>query len=369
MKVVAFDTETALIRPGVTAPELACVTYQTPGEAPVILHCTEAYPTVLGWLLDKDLVIVGHNVAYDVMVTCAAWPDLIPLWFQAYDENRVTDTMVRMKLLDITQGEYRGYYDHAKEKKISYKYSLQDLARRCCGIELNKDDWRLRYGEFIDVPLEDWPEGARLYPLEDARATLAVYLEQEPFAKMMPDQFDQARNWLWRGLTSAWGIRTRADKVATLRAETVISRGKVLESLLESGLVRPDGSRDIKRARLALVSAVLNQRERFVSEEIERGVEKDKATEQANKLFPICMTKPSKTCPEGNIQLDADACYSTEDPLMIAYAEYTTLGTVLNKDVEALEQGVKFPIHTRFDIAETGRATSSKPNMQNWSAQ
>ncbi len=70
--------------------------------------------------------------------------------------------------------------------------------------------------------------------------------------------------------------------------------------------------------------------------------------------------------PSGGVSLDADACKATEDEVLEDYASYTELGAVLNKDVPALAAASVFPIHTHYDLAETGRTTSSKPNVQNW---
>ena len=38
---------------------------------------------------------------------------------------------------------------------------------------------------------------------------------------------------------------------------------------------------------------------------------------------------------------------------------------MLSNDVKMLEGGTVYPVHTRYDLAETGRTTSSKPNIQN----
>lgn len=66
------------------------------------------------------------------------------------------------------------------------------------------------------------------------------------------------------------------------------------------------------------------------------------------------------------IALDRDACESTEDPLLEAYAEMTHLSKMLSTDLPMLKQGVDVPIHARYEvILETGRTATSKPNVQN----
>lgn len=323
------------MRPGVKAPELACVSWQRPGLGPRIADRHEGHTAFKSWLSMGDL-LVGMNVSYDMGVMGANYPKLVPAIFEAYDQDRVTDVMLREKLLDIASGCYRAReVSPGKWERINY--SLFDLTKKYTNRILDKDEWRLRYGEFLDVPLKDWPEGARTYPLEDARAHLDVYQAQEAHADpYLVDQYRQARKAFWLHLASAWGLRTVPEAVDRLRAETEAIRDECKAKLVAVGLVRPDGSRDTKAAA-AHMTAVCQR----------LGIR-------------IRLTDG------GNVSLDDDACKATEDPVLKNYARYTTLGTILNKDVKALALGCVYPIHTHFDLAETGRTTSSAPNVQNW---
>jgi hypothetical protein len=138
----AFDTETALIRPGRLAPELVCLTWQVRGEPPRIVHESEAEQVIGAALSACTNVLVGHNVAYDMAVICERFPALRAAVFRAYEEDRVTDTRIRQKLLDIAAGVYRGRVGE-KGRWIKHDYTLEALAKRCAGIVLQKDDWRL----------------------------------------------------------------------------------------------------------------------------------------------------------------------------------------------------------------------------------
>ena len=79
---IAFDTETELIRPGVLAPRLVCLSLAE-GEDAELVHHTNVRPWVEG-LLQGDRLLVGHNVAYDFGVIAAAFPDLLPAIFEEY---------------------------------------------------------------------------------------------------------------------------------------------------------------------------------------------------------------------------------------------------------------------------------------------
>ena len=380
MSVTVFDTETTRFRPGLMAPPLVCVTWASPGKSAGILHANDprTLSLVTSWLTGHD-TLAGHHVPYDLAVLCAKWPQLTSLVFAKLDRDEITDTKLRQQLLDIAAGQFRGY-ERKFEKEIieektvcnvhqdcvenpaigivcaattglgvrkeikrvvrgarwvSHSYDLDALIYRAAGRRLDKDTWRLRYGEFLDVPLEQWPEGARTYPLEDAKATLEVFLKQEEHARYIPDQFRQARAAWALHLTSVWGLRTHAPGVDALERETINSLKAIEGELRSHGLVREDGSRNIKAARKLMVD--------------------------------VCekLKKPVRLTDKGQVSLDADACEATEYDIFESYAELTSLKSVLNKDIPMLRAGTFLPVHTSFGLAGSGRVTSSKPNVQN----
>ena len=328
-----------------------------------------ALPLVTGWLRGSER-LAGHHVAYDFAVLCAKWPQLVPLVFAAYDQDRVTDTKIRQQLLDIAAGEFRGYlrrfdkevlecaeHDDCETLEqcqklgrvtvravkgarwVPYNYDLDAVYYRATGVHLDKDTWRLRYGEFLHVPIAEWPAGAREYPLADARATLDVFQKQEEHARYIPDQYRQARAAWALHLTSVWGLRTHAPGVDKLEAETIAALAEIEDGLKASGLVRAgcrrEGSRDVKAARARMV-AVCQQ-----------------------------LGKPVRLTQKGQVSLDSDACEASEDELLEDYAELTSLKNVLAKDIPMLRAGTVYPVHTTFGLAASGRSTSSNPNVQN----
>jgi hypothetical protein len=75
---------------------------------------------------------------------------------------------------------------------------------------------------------------------------------------------------------------------------------------------------------------------------------------------------PATSGPFEHVSLDSDACAMSEDELLESYSAYTSLGKTLSNDIPMLRSGTYVPIHTRFEeILETGRTSSSKPNVQN----
>jgi len=410
---LAFDTETSLIRPALYAPPLVCVTSQRLGEDARIEHHTTAEATVQGWLEDPSLIIIGHNVAYDMGVLAERYPALRALIFKAYDEDRVTDTQIRQQLLDIAAGIYRRKH-LGKGVFVKQEYNLEALAKRCAGMELQKDAWRMSYAEFLDVPMSGWdaravevqadarervielrrqlgewqdagvrsddasckalekeikglddmiashPSQCRTYPLDDARATLAVYMAQEKHAvPYLADQYRQARAAFALHLSSAWGVRTDEAGVEILRKEVSADLEDAEETLREAGIVRPNGTRDTKAAKARMIE---------VCRADKRPIPRTDGHAEQGK----CKKADGTKVPDGDdaceehVSLDGDSCEVSDDDILIAYAELSTLKKVLSNDVEALSKGTMWPVHTRYGLAETGRTTSSKPPLQNW---
>lgn len=338
--VVAVDTETCLIAPGLQAPPLVCVSFST-GH---LVHWTQA-EDVLVALLESDLTIVGHNVAFDMAVFAAQFPRLLPLIFAAYEADRVEDTQIRQKLLDIAGGVYRGY-TRTDGQTVKISYHLDDLAQRHLGLKLDKDTWRLRYGELRDTPVEQWPEGARAYALTDARVTLDVWRAQEPNRQWLEDQHRQVRAALWLRLMQCWGLRTDPVAVREFERRAYMDYRRLAQELEAAGLKRPDRA-------------------------LKSGKNKGQVVEGARntKAAAARMTAAFKGTPPrtdgGGVALDDASCRASGDPLLVAYAEFSAIKKVMSTDVPLLKSGTVTPIHARFEeLLETGR-TSSSPNVQN----
>lgn len=338
MRIVAMDTETALFRPGVMAPELVCVSFQEQGQRAQLVHVRESEPLLRGWLEDPEIHLVGHNLSYDAAVILAAFPHLLDLVFAAYDAGRMHCTQVRENLLDIALGRFR-FEEKPDGTRVARGYSLDDLSSRYRGKRLDKDTWRLRYVELVGLPVSEWPEGAQEYPKEDAVATLAAYEGQERICRprgvyLLEDAADKTRRAFALHLMSAWGLRTDAVRVAAFARQTEANLLQIEGELIEAGLVRPNGVRDTKAAAARMIDICK-----------ELGV-------------PVPRTAKEGVC------LDADACLDSGDPLLQLYAKLGQQKSALSKDVPLLEMGAKYPIHARFSILKTGR-TSSSPNVQN----
>lgn len=417
-RVIAFDAETFLIRPSLLAPPPVCMTWREVGEPAKIVHHT-GIETILGkWLSEPDTQLVGHNVAYDIAVVMQAYPHLRPAIFEAYNADRVTDTLTRQHLIDIACG-CKGGKPASDGAWIHYEYSLEALARRLCGMRLQKDAWRLSYAKFVDTPIAGWdararevqaearvklaevevqlakltrktdparkplesrrsglieminsdPSRATEYALEDATATLGVYQAQEQYADYLHNQFEQVRGDLALHLSSAWGIRTDEKGVEGLREAITKAYDELESDLIVEGLVRNDRNRtrDTWAAKVLMREVCDEQNMQIVFTDGHFRKAEDGEPEIVSK----CLDKAGNPLPHGDdacvehVSLAAGACEETEHPVLKAYAEIGTLKKVLSNDIELLSKGIRYPVHTRYGRAGTGRTTSSKPALQN----
>jgi hypothetical protein len=303
--MIYLDTETALIEPGLLAPPMTCLQFaEDDSDVAVAVVGVDPVEGLLREILTKD--ICGHNIAFDLLVITTEYPALWPLVFQAYDEDRVHDTMTRQKLRWISVGQLRGQKDSLEA--IAALYGVQ---------KDGSDPWRLRYAELRGSPFNQWPEGAKQYAAHDVEATRSVFLSQ---GDRMPDEPRQERAAFVMHCIGAAGVHTDPVQVARFEAQVHQEHERNREWLIDAGLVRRDGSRDTKAAQARMVDVV---------------------------------PEPKRT-KKGGICLDEDACLQSGDELLQAYQSFGSFKNLLSR-----LQGLKRPIiNPRFDsLIETGRTS------------
>lgn len=327
--VMALDTETELTTPQCKAPRLVCVSHAWGGGLPGLFKWN-GDDGALGldveeWFrsrLHSSLIWVGHFIAYDWAVIANECPALVPDIFEAYERDQITCVMLRQKLLWIAEGEVW--------KLKQGDPSLEKLAKELLGVDsLDKgaESWRTRYGELRDVPLVQWPERARLYPVNDVRAPLAAYSVQQELRThgpggrdLLEDEFRQARYSFALRLMSCWGMPVDLERVEKLAVATEREYQELKDQLLNIGLVRANGTKDTKLAKARMI--------------------------QVMGSFDRCKQTSGGTSGKKDVSLDEEACIASGDDSLIAYSRVQKLGTVLSKDIDALRQG---RIHPRIN--------------------
>ena len=414
---VAVDTETARFGPGRGAPKLTCLS-TTCEVGSQLIHWTDALPFLDEVLYDSKYILVGHNICYDLAVIAAEFPKYLPAIFKILEEGRVRDTLIRQKLLDITMGCFRGYYEElTKEERekgyekgawVRLSYDLDAVYFRFTGKRLDKNTWRLRYAEFRDVPIARWPQGARDYPIGDSKATWLVFWEQERLNDVLKEALQRDVAWIenpspledeaaqcraawWIQLMRVWGIRTNPDRVGSLRRATKKLFQKLEQELmniqlcpvcameLKNGFCDKHGGAPWTRIEIRKIKKDSKDGKKKKGTEEKKQIvfrspvslvrltgRRDTKTTKLRMVLAMGGAGRCRRTKKGDIQLDEDACELSNDKLLKQYSELSKLKNVISKDIPALLKGRYLPIHSNFDsLIATGRTSSSKPNIQN----
>ena len=125
----------------------------------------------------------GANIAYDVLVTSAQWPnpdpdgpayreEILARWVRAYDADRVTDLLTRQKLLDLAAGCYRREA-LADGRWAHHRYNLASLAWRLCRMRLDKGDPK-KAGSANSTRLTPQEQAREVAKIAQARAAAGI---------------------------------------------------------------------------------------------------------------------------------------------------------------------------------------------------
>jgi hypothetical protein len=398
MRWLAFDTETELIRPGVLAPRLVCLSVATPPSVEDVPRLGDddnppnveasstpqqvalyrwddpAVPALFRAALAERITLVGANTAYDMAVVCAQYPDLVPVVCDLYRQRLVRDVQIDQKLLDNAVGELGGYQNTETEEYVAHRYSLAALSARLLDVAVDKseDTWRLRYGELRLVPMAEWPTEAVRYAVDDARATANVHAVQRMWSFLLRDAEAQAASAFALHLASCWGVPTDASAIDALETDLRATLDRITSGLVAAGLVRPDGSRDTKAAKARMLA---DCRARGVPPKLTTGaVALAAERSRARGVSPAPWAGPGETgspydelTPDEVLAgacLDDEACREAHDPLLVDYAERTSTTGLLEQHVPALRRGSSgIPIQPRYDpLVGTGRTSCKGPD-------
>lgn len=357
----AFDTETSLIRAAKLAPELACLTYSDGQSCDIIHHADPNLKDCASWILKQETTTA--NGSYDLAVLWAAEPELRDLIWEAISEGRVHDVILRQKLIDLALGKLRRHFTRlpGEEKTTLLGYSLSDIRARETDARMEKDEWRLRYGELRELPLSEWPEGAIHYATGDAVETIRAQWYQDRVAAEHPNRrlldnladapFQVRANWALH-LVSCWGFATDLKRVEAVIADIDKDQPALAERLRAVDLVRPKGGkphvRNVKLAKRMMYAAVGD-----AAELTKTGYQKVK-----DGLF-----NKTEALQAGYIQTTEEWCENSGYPALVDYCHFAQ-NQLLRAKLTSIRRAAVYglPVQTGFDsLKETGR-TSSREN-------
>lgn len=301
----------------------------------IVSAASPQWPRVLELFGHGDHLLVNHRLRFDACVAMDVRPDLQFAILERHRRGMAQCTEQRERLLDIAAGVFT-----SKEK-----YSLETVAIQY-GVETApKDDGtRMRYHEIYRESIARWPEAARRYLALDVRAPRQIFDAQERRAERLPAGAldDAPRQTAWHlamELISAHGVRTDPDLVERYRAETQADLVRGEKMLAEIGLIEWQAKagkwkRNTKRAQA-----------------------------YAAQTWAALGFEPPRSA-KGGIKMDAVAAEQSGDDVLQAYQRFSA-ATATMSHVDEVAAGISVPIHTHYDLVETGRTASWGPNLQN----
>lgn len=350
----SFDLETHLVQPGLAAPPPVCGSVawlDANGIQGTLLYPEQVYQALLAFLQDDRIVIIGQNLAFDllVMAVCAERTyvfDLMPLIFAAYKAGRIYDIGVAEMLHAIAHGHLgmdprtnKKLRDPETNEECWYRQSV--IADLVLGIRNAKANARFRksYAELEPYPFEEWPLDAQTYPVDDTKIALQIALAQIGYlprvgihrwtaspagaiCSQCGTQDTQMRGCVHRApsdnlhevqrqcfaawalhLGAAWGFKVDPEAVAALERTTRLhdehgqptKRWHARQRFVEAGLIRGP---DVKGKNEGSEDQALLKR--FVA--IAYG---------ATKSCPVCQGTSKVTSPKSGNPINCTACSAT----------------------------------------------------------
>jgi hypothetical protein len=343
-----FDTETYPIRPGLMAPKLVCEQFAYDGADPSIRLDDESFYNAV---CKPDVLLEAHNGAFDYAVLAAHDESNLQPIFRALANGRGRDTQIRETLKAIRLGDL----DVKRNRRGSF--SLGTLAKNYCGMELDKgaDSWRTRYALLDGVPLDDWPEEARRYALEDVIALRAVSEAQRAEGGEPPDEWFQVAAAFSLHLAAAWGVVIDQDRLQWVEV-ALLTRKEAAEQLLDRAGFFRDGSVNKKAVQAAVVAAC----ERFG-----QPVPRTEPTALQLKKHAVA---PGTPAPEGSIRTNADTIEALAEAAKRAPPGQSTpeQDEAVAGLVALVEHGHATKMHSTYiaPMRDAGRgAMGSRPNV------
>jgi DNA polymerase I len=337
---IIWDFETHLIKPGLTAPKMVCLSTAEMGQD-AKLYTREEGLDVAERIVEENLS-GGHHIFFDLGVLAADRPRSIPKIFRAFDEGRLHCTKIRQMMIDNCNGQLKFEWNEETMEYKKQNYQLFRLVQRHLGYDISAQKkggnvWRMRYSELDDVPLSEWPEDAKQYPKDDAIETRDVWVSQQE-KDIDPESipgFEAEMRSAWAlNLMGTHGVRTDPKAVAEYKAELKIDFARYVKVCQEHGFRRDGGKQGISRDMKKIQGAI----ERWYKDH----------------------ERKMRLTPKGKVATDREQLTTTDHKGLNAVAESVRAEKLLTTYVAALERGTVVPLNPNYNpIIETFRTSCS----------
>lgn len=305
---MSYDSETHRIQPGLSAPPMVVGSIAALVDGVIrgaLLDKRTALAQILALLENPAAIIIGANVVFDLLVAAVEHArmgvDILPLIFAAYADHRIYDIQNTEALSAVAEG-YLGKDPRTGAPLVNPetgrrgRYALATVVDLQLGRKDAKvnDEWRQRYAELEHLPIPQWPEPARVYPVDDAVNTHEAALAQCGFVpsvgvhrwttggpgtlvtctrcgvvpemaqptcvararvRNLHDQANQNETHWGMYLGASYGFRVNQASVDAIERDRLRGREGADKPFIEAGLIRADGSQDLAATKRRVAAA------------------------------------------------------------------------------------------------------------------
>jgi hypothetical protein len=388
-----FDFETFPLFPGCLAPPLVCMAYRWDDGPRDLVHARTGrrpgFESLLGKndtideillraLIDDEVAMVAYNANYEATAVMAHNLYLMPLVFRKARLGLWHCCYIRETQIRIARGKATDEDGNEKDvgtlADISVHYGLPAVDKKFEG--------RLRYGEYIDTPIAQWPQPYIDYALDDL---VVGDVDKVQRAKSRPEEYvDHATQMsmsIALSLTSCRGIRANVENARVLVKRTKERVAAAQEMILDpkrfgfdseplAQWKRDKGVYKVSRMKAPAVEYITKAYAKLglLPPRKLPTVKALEAIYAANSSYPPPDADQRKMIKDlaahgidaqGNISLDKDACEQSQDELLSAYSDFGQANTLLTRAqlvLTAAERGM--PLQTGYNvIVDTGRTS------------
>lgn len=356
-RVACLDLETCLIRPGLCSPPVSVCSIFRPGLGPQLFGTYDLERVVLE-LLESDWVIVGHNIAYDMLCLFEWYPRLRRAIVRTYEEGRILDTGLLWRIIEISKGDMRG---GLALDRLCQMVGLNHQSKHA--VDEDEQEIRLGFGKHWGTDLSSMTPEEVEYCQDDV--VLCWKLFERIWNQGWATQKDLAklcRTDLCLKAISAFGLRADRDVVDRLEAEAARETARLAERAIELGFMRreknkPNPVRTLRNIQQAVAEAYR------VPVVCGTGRNRNRLYPDDNLVDVTSLEAMGIITATGAISTGKGVLRESGDEDLIAVADMQEWMAVRNKDIPIFRHPV---FHTRFGFANTLRTTSSRPNIQNF---
>lgn len=341
--ITVLDLETSLIRPGLRCPPPAIATTYHPRDGKRLWYTHQ-----LAGMFDRVLqgTVLGQTLAFDMSVIGEWFPSTRPAIWAAYEEGRILDTHTAERIIEIQTGGGR------------QDLSLPSIARKR-GVEMPDKEGRIQeirtsFGQYIGAT--SIPQDYADYALDDATIPYEIFQRQlQTNLVSIADLTHFTRQHFWLNMVSNWGFRTDLEHVRIFESRVRDHMALLDQIATANGYLRSNGVKDTKAIKRDIARAFSGDWQ----SSLEELVALDDMRGKDNQIIP--RSKSGLNVATDRVTLEDSGYEPLED-----LATWSQWRAAAAKDVELLYRGTLEPLHVKFGMTDTGRASHSNPNAANF---